>query len=118
MIVAEGYDMLGLSEATAFAIIAASAQPVQMNPLHLQVEQRGTTTILRVVGSADQPCAVAYNLQVTDGSNRSAQHGMAHLEAGRPVTVASIRLNTKQRLSATLSVKSSSTAYEETFQSR
>ena len=101
------------------AILLASAAPPsgsQMKPLRLHVEQRGHATIIRVIGLANAPSSVSYDLQVTDGGNRSTQRGVAHLQAGVQSTVATVRLVSNGGLSAKLKVKPLTEAeYDEEF---
>ena len=109
--------MLGLLQIAA--ILLASANPQagsEMKPLRLHVEQQGAATTIRIIGLASVPSSVPYELQVTDGGNRSTQRGVAHLQAGVQGTVATVRLVSNPRLSAKLKVKPPTEAeYDEEF---
>ena len=109
--------MSGLLQIAAILFASAAQQPgSQMKPLRLHVEQQGNATIIRVMGLASAPSSVPYDLQVTDGGNRSRQRGVARLQAGVPTTVATVRLMSSPRLSATLNVKpSANPEYDEKF---
>jgi hypothetical protein len=109
--------MPGLLQIAAI-LLASAAQPPgsQMKPLRLHVEQQGDATIIRVIGLANAPSSVPYDLQVTDGGNRSTQRGVAHLQAGIQATVATVRLVSNRGLSARLNVKPPAEAeYDERF---
>lgn len=102
--------------AAAFFASAASSTAAPMKPLHLHVEQQGKMTIFRVVGLADAASSVSYDLQVTDGRNRSDQRGIAHLQAGIQSTIATVRVISGPDLSAKLNVKTATdTTYVEKF---
>ena len=109
--------MPGIPQIAAILLASTVQQPSsEVKPLRLHVEQQGDATIIRVIGLANAPASVPYDLQVTDGGNRSTQRGVAHLQAGVQATVATVRLVSSPRLSATLNVKpSAKPEYHEKF---
>ena len=104
------------------AVAFAAAGTLTSNatrPLHLTVEEQGATTILRVVGAANELSSVAYDLEVTDGGNRSVQRGVAHLDARTETTVVTVRLTPRGQLLARLNVQPVGAAsYAESYDSR
>jgi hypothetical protein len=106
-----------LAAALLASVTSTAAAPLK--PLHLHVEQDGKVTIFRVVGLSHEASSVSYDLQVTDGRNRSDQRGLAHLQPGIQSTVATVRVASGAGLSAKLNVQTSAGAgYIEEFGDR
>lgn len=108
--------MPSLLQITAI-LLAAAATPAgnPMKPLKLHVGHQGDANVIRVVGLSDKASSIPYDLQVTDGGNRSVQRGIAHLHPGVQTTVATVTLVSDRRIAAELKVKSGDTEYIEQF---
>ncbi len=100
------------------ALVVSSASPQQKDtarPLTMRVDEDGSATVVNLIGISDYACSVSYDLEVSQGGNRSIQRGVARLHPGLTTTVATVRL-APHPLYARLAVKPCGLKeYEETF---
>ena len=111
--------MFGYINIAAVCLALAQGQAAgPAKPVRLHVHQEGATTVIRVEGAAEATSSYTYDLQVHSGGNRSRQSGTARLEAGEPVTVATVRIAALSGVVAELSVKPrAGSGYTETYSS-
>lgn len=87
--------MSGLAiTALAMLVAAAGGSGSSARPLHLKVKPAGDQLVIELVGSSPLGCEVTYELEVSSGpGNRSVNRGKAAFQAGKPVTIATVRTN-------------------------
>lgn len=105
----------------ALAMLAATSphsdRPTR--PLSLKIGREGDMAIVRVVGLAQAPTSVAYELEISSGSrgNRSVQRGLAQLLPTSETTVATVRVSDPEGVSVKLTVRPpGAPEYQEAFE--
>ena len=90
-------------------IIGAQTGEAPSKPLFLTHERQAHYVELRLHGYSDEPVRAQYTLEVSSGvegkQNRTVNRGHVWLEAGRPATVATVRLGPDLAWQARLRVK-------------
>ena len=109
--------MSNLMQIAAVLLPFTALQPGSpAKPLRLHVERQGEATVIRIDGLSTVASSVPYDLQVTNGDNRSRPRRVAHLRPGVRSTVATVRLVSKGGVLAELDVgPGADPAYREEF---
>ena len=71
----------------AMALFGAT---IEARPLRLEVTTENARSVVRVVAESAEPCSATYQLEVTNGGNRSVSRGTTTIVPGRPQTLASV----------------------------
>ena len=82
--------------AAILAAASAAGGSTPQHPLQLHINDVAGQLEMRLVGESDRACSARYELEVTGGPDRAANHsvqrGTATIKPGAPVTVATLRL--------------------------
>lgn len=105
------YFIALMAMVTGMTSTAAGTQSIPDQPLHLIVNEEGTSVVIRVVGASEKPLQLRYDL-VFEGDSNSRNRGSVRLDDGVEKTLATVRMSTRGPWQATLIV-SGDLSYEQ-----